>query len=156
MAGALTKPAFEWTLDDVQAVVAGRIPEGQRVEYKEQLNLETAKEKAELAKDVSGMANAQGGTILFGVREDGSEEPLPIEVTPLPAAGLQTVAENVLDTAVAPRMDYSMHTIEADGGVVIVVRVAPLAGRPHMVQGYRQNRYFVRRGTRTVPMGSQR
>jgi hypothetical protein len=38
--------------------------------------------------------------------------------------------------------------------VVIVLRVAKADGPPAMVQGYGQNRYFVRAGTRTRPMSA--
>ena len=43
--------------------------ESDRVEFKREINLESEKEKLEFAKDVSSLANAFGGFILFG-KED--------------------------------------------------------------------------------------
>ena len=148
----LVKPLPALTLEDVQALVDERIPEGQRLEYKEALSLDRDNDRAELAKDISGMANAQGGLLIYGIAEDDSDEPRPVEVKPLPRVGQQTRVEDILDSTVQPLLDYECSTLDASEGSVLLVRVAPRAGGPHMVQGYKQHRYFVRRGTRTVPM----
>jgi hypothetical protein len=148
----LLEPVADWALEDVQALVDERIAEGQRLDYKQELPLERDKDRAELAKDISGMANAQGGLLIYGVAEDDSDEPRPVGMTPLPRAGQQTRVEDILDSTVHPRLDYSCRTLDAGEGCVLVVRVAPRAGGPHMVQGYKQHRYFIRRGTRTLPM----
>jgi hypothetical protein len=151
----LLRDPHEWTLDQVERFVAEQIPEGQRIEYKASLQLESKRQKAELAKDISGFANAQGGWIFFGVAEDDSAEPLPSSITPIPATGLQTKLENILDTTLEPIPSYVAATVQIDGaGVVILVRVAAHSGRPVMVQGYDQHRYFVRSGTRTRPMNA--
>lgn len=145
-------PLSEWTSADVGSLVRERIPEGQRLDYKEQLLLDRDADRAELAKDISGMANAVGGLLVYGVAEDESDEPRPLEIRPLPRAGQQTRAEDILDSTVLPRLDYECRTLDVGEGSVILIRVAPSAGGPHMVQGYKQHRYFIRRGTRTVPM----
>lgn len=148
----LFEPLCQWSLEDVQALVSGRISEEQRLDYKQELQLARDKDRAELAKDVSGMANAQGGIIIYGVAEDGSQEPLPEEIKPVPCEGQQTRVEDILDSSVHPRLGYECRTLEARDGCVLVVRIDPASGGPHMVQGYKQHRYFVRRVTRTVPM----
>jgi predicted HTH transcriptional regulator len=145
-------PLSAWIPEDVQSLVDERIPEGQRLDYKEQLPLERDADRAELAKDVSGMANAVGGLLIYGVAEDDSDEPRPQAVRPLPRAGQQTRVEDVLDSTVLPRLDYECRTLDFGDGSVLIVQAAPRAGGPHMVQGYKQHRYFIRRGTRTIPM----
>ncbi|HEY8810671.1 MAG TPA: ATP-binding protein [Solirubrobacterales bacterium] len=142
----------EWSLDEVRALISGQVPEGQRLDYKRELHLDNKAQKAEVAKDISGMANAQGGWIVFGVSEDESPEPLPSEITPVPADGIQTRLENILDSALEPVPKYRIATIAAGDGVVLAVKVSKARGRPVMVQGYGQHRYFVRSGTRTRPM----
>lgn len=100
------------------------------------------------------MANAQGGWIIFGISEDDSPDPLPVTLTPLNATGLQTRLENIVDSAIEPVPEYQAATIHTDQGVVLLVRIDPAAGMPSMVQGYDQNRYFIRSGTRTRPMNA--
>jgi hypothetical protein len=141
-----------WNSSDVEELIRMRMPEGQRIEYKRELRIDTKSQKAEAAKDVSGFANAQGGLLVFGVAEDDSKEPVPTEMSPLPAAGLQTRLENLLDSTLEPVPDYRVSTITVEDGVVIVVRVQAHAGPPVMVQGYGEYRYFRRSGTRTRPM----
>jgi schlafen family protein len=150
----LLRNPHDWTLAEVRQLIDERIPEGQRIDYKAELHLDSKAQKAEAAKDVSGMANAQGGWLIFGVAEDESPEPLPVALTPLPAAGLQTRLENILDSALEPVPSYEAVSIAAENGVVIALRVAKTKGPPVMVQGYGQNRYFVRAGTRTRPMNA--
>ena len=52
---ALQKPLTDWTEADLQQLIAQQIDEGQRIEYKEQLSLQTKAERRDAAKDVSGM-----------------------------------------------------------------------------------------------------
>src|ERR1700761_5565290 len=98
----------KWSVEEVEELISGRVPEGQRLDYKRELHLDTKSQKAEVAKDISGMANAQGGWIIFGVAEDESEEPFPREIVPLAADGRQTRLENILDSALEPVPDYRM------------------------------------------------
>ena len=134
------------------ALVKAKIPEGMRVEYKRDLKLDTKSQKAELAKDASGLANAQGGWLFFGITEDESSEPLPAFIEPLPTTGLQTTLENVLDTTLEPRPEFHASTIEINGGVAIVMRIEPRTGNPIMLQGYGEYRYYRRNGTKTRRM----
>ena len=143
----------DWGIAEVSRLVRDRIPEGQRLDYKRTLQLDTKKQRTELCKDISGLANAQGGWLIFGIDEGEGEEPVAGSITPIAETGLQTRLENILDSALAPVPSYRAATIPAeDQGVVIVVKVESAIGRPVMIQGYEQNRYFIRSGTRTRPM----
>lgn len=148
------KDVEAWTAEDLADLVKAKFPEGLRLEYKRQLNLDRKAERAEAAKDVSGLANGQGGWLLYGIEEDDGEEPLPKEVTPILGEGLQTKLENVLDDALAPRANFHAATIPICDGVVIAVRVEPCRGGPVMVQGYGEYRYYRRSGTRTIRMSA--
>jgi hypothetical protein len=150
----LRKDPEAWVIDDVQALVDNQLPEGQRVEYKRELHLDTKTQKSEAAKDVSGFANAQGGILIYGVDEDESDEPLPTEVQPLAEPGLRTRLENVLDSVLEPVPDYRIGVVPAGDGYVMVVSVKAHGGRPVMDQGYGEYRYFRRSGTRTRPMSA--
>lgn len=154
MPRVLLRNPHEWTQAEVTELIDGQVPEGQRIEYKTELHLDSKAQKAEAAKDVSGMANAQGGWLIFGIAEDESPEPLPVAMSPLPASGLQTRLENILDSALEPVPSYEAASIAARDGVVIALRVRKTDGSPVMVQGYGQNRYFIRSGTRTRPMNA--
>jgi len=55
----------------LEALIASAIPEGQTLEYKRAINVETTKAKLEFCADVAAFANASGGEIIFGMDEDG-------------------------------------------------------------------------------------
>lgn len=151
----LTKPLDEWEASDVLALIEEQIEEGQRLEYKRQLDLETPKKRSEAAKDVSGLANAQGGLLIYGIEEKTLEDGrrLPVKATPLADGNARSRLEDVLDSAVHPALNFETRQIEAeDGGYFLVVRAFPRLGVPHMVDGYGEMRCFVRVGLRTRPM----
>jgi len=148
------KDVETWTAEDLADLVKAKFPEGLRLEYKRQLNLDRKAERAEAAKDVSGLANAQGGWLLYGIEEEDGDEPLPKAIFPISEEGLQTKLENVLDDALAPRTSFHAATIPVRDGVVVAVRVEPRVGAPIMVQGYGEYRYYRRSGTRTIRMSA--
>jgi hypothetical protein len=142
-------------MEDVELLVADQLPEGQRIDYKSVLKVNTKSQKAEVAKDVSGLANGQGGWLLFGVEEDETDEPKPTKVVPFRVGDLLTRLENILDSALEPVPKFEAATLDAgDGRGVVVLHVDKSSGRPVMVQGYGQNRYYLRSGTRTRPMSA--
>lgn len=147
-------PLSEWSVDDVLALVAERVEEGQRLDDKGDLHLDNPKERREAAKDASGFANAQGGLLIYGVAEeelpDGRR--LPTEPTPLQDGAAQSRLEDVLDAAVTPTLNFRTRLLETDGGFFLLVRVFQRAGPPHMVSAYGDNRHYVRAGLKTRPM----
>lgn len=150
----LTKPIWNWTAADVDALVESKLPEGMRIDYKRGLAVRSRKERIEVCKDVSGLANAQGGWLFYGIEEDESPEPLPAAVRPFEVGGDLTVAEDILDSSLQPRARFEARVIDVDGGQVVIVHVEPRQGALIMVQGYGEFRYYRRSGTRTIPMGN--
>lgn len=148
-------PLDEWEADDVLALIEGRIEEGQRLEFKRQLDLDTAKQRSEACKDASGLANSQGGLLIYGVEEEEQDDGrrIPIRAVPLRDGDTRSRLEDVLDSAVHPALNVECRQIETDGGYFLVLRISPRLGPPHMVDGYGEMRYYVRVGVKTRPMG---
>jgi hypothetical protein len=153
----LNKPLAEWTAADVQFLVDERIEEGQRLEYKRQLDLGRDPEKREAAKDASGLANAQGGLLIYGVAEETLDDGrrVPTGTTPIEDGRAQDRLEAVLDSVVSPRLNKETQLLDADGGgYFLAVRLFQRSGPLHMVEGFGQNRYFIRSGVSTTPMAA--
>ncbi|MET0647809.1 MAG: hypothetical protein ABW208_14430 [Pyrinomonadaceae bacterium] len=55
---------------DLQGLVSGGMPEGRLIEYKLTVPGGTDNEKKEFLADVSSFANASGGDIVYGMREE--------------------------------------------------------------------------------------
>ena len=61
------------TINDLQKLIQNEIEESTVLEYKGSFAKQNPKWKEELAKDISALANSNGGTIIFGIREKESE-----------------------------------------------------------------------------------
>lgn len=66
------------SVDDLQAMIDGQVQESLHLDYKSSPAL-SMKSRDEIAKDVSAMANSDGGLIVYGVEESGH---LPVRLDP--------------------------------------------------------------------------
>lgn len=74
------------TITDLQKLIQDEIEESTVLEYKGSFAIQNPKWKEELAKDVSALANSNGGNIIFGIREKESVggNSIPKELLPIP------------------------------------------------------------------------
>ncbi len=141
---------------DLVALVDSAIPEGQRLEYKMELHLDKRDQRREALKDLTGMANGGGGTVVFGIAETDQDPPAAGEVTPLEDATLVGRLEDIVQDGTSPPLLVEYSSVPcAAGGFVLVVDVERSPLGPVMVEGYGEARYFSRAGTRTSPMSEQ-
>jgi len=73
------------SIEELQSLIDNKIEESTTLEYKSSFAKNNAKWKEELAKDVSAMANSNGGIIIYGIREkDGKNgHSIPEELLPI-------------------------------------------------------------------------
>ena len=57
------------SIEDINALIAAGVEESTTLECKSDINTTSDKWKGEMSKNVSAMANANGGTIIYGVKE---------------------------------------------------------------------------------------
>ena len=109
------------TCDDVRSLGNQGIGEGPRLDYKEALALTehgklTAGAKKELAKDVSALANTEGGLLVIGVKDPEKEGDAPAPEDFVGVAVAQTFArdlENILLGTISPPL-YPLVKVTAD------------------------------------------
>ncbi|MDP9422938.1 MAG: ATP-binding protein [Pseudomonadota bacterium] len=65
--------SFKWDVSRVAAIINAKATEGQTLEFKAELPASNDRGKSEFLKDVSALANASGGAILFGIKEKAGE-----------------------------------------------------------------------------------
>jgi len=134
-------------------LVRHQVQENLELEYKRSEALgKSSKQRDEIAKDVSALANSAGGTLIYGVQEDG---PMPIGldrgVDPTDIS--REWLEQVITSLVKPRIDglrivgVELSTI-APGRMAFVVTVPQSFRAPHMAG----NRYYKRHGTTVLAM----
>lgn len=141
------------SIEDIRLLVSNRVPEGPHLEYKETAYSGRAEDIREMLRDITAIANAQGGYLLMGVREDGSGR--AVEFTPIedPGPRVQSIEETCLE-CVAERIEgLEIETYELEPGRgIIAVRVPPSSLRPHMATKGSRTDFYRRYGTHKKPM----
>lgn len=148
----MVKPASEWTEQDLLSLIANGVEESSDLEYKRSAALsKTDSGKNEISKDVSSLANANGGTIIYGMIE---EHHLPRQLDGIdPAEITKEWLEQVINGRIRPRLSGLQInpvplTNSAIGKVVYVISV-PQSGTAHQAGS---KRYYKRFNFESIPM----
>lgn len=116
------------SIADLQSLIDNEIEESTELEYKSSFGIdkENKKWKIELAKDVSAMANANGGTIVYGIRqkEGGIGHAIASELLPIPFTEMsKDKLSQLLSSNIQPVIDNVEITVipkDKDSGFFIV------------------------------------
>lgn len=141
-----------------QESLAELIAEGEheRLEFKRGsvLTEPNAENKAKIRRELVGLANREGGNILFGVRDDGSVEGIDIWLE----SALETVTNEARMNCSPPvEFEHTYYSAEEDDleeGSIFLVSVEPYEGQPHAIVNrkgdeIRTREYRVRTGEAT-------
>ena len=149
------KPAIEWDVGDIDRLVNAAIQERVDLEYKSSAALKnTPGNKKEMSKDVSAMANASGGLIVYGVLEDKNHCPTNRDEGVDPKITSKEWIEDLLWSNITPKIDgVVIHPIHFSSpplrvGYLIEVPQAMKAA-PHQANDCR---YYRRMMSKVAPM----
>ena len=150
----LEKALESVTEADLQTLLTDEVAEGKAIEYKQSLPDETYDSKKEFLADVSSFANAAGGHLIFGIRE---EKGVPVEVCGLPGIDPDPEVlrlQNLMRDSIEPRIPGgAMRTIPlSTSDVVIVVRVPRSWAQPHAVNYRKHWRFYSRNSAGKYPL----
>lgn len=141
---------------EIEALQTRAVREGPQIDYKELLRPITENKKFELLKDVSSMANADGGVIVYGVRQDQSGAPAEMV-----ALDLENIDElhNRIDLILNDNLDERIPGLRhravprPDGRHYYVIQIPQSYLAPHMItMPSSKSRFYVRVNTVNVPM----
>jgi len=142
------------SLKSIEQIIESLIAESTTLEYKSQLSLATTNERKELLKDMTGLGNGGGGTIIFGMDEH-KESNIAKCLTPLPNLSLLSQIEDIVLSSISPPLVWSHQAFEIDGGWIIVADVEQSTLGPYMVDAYGEQRFYKRSGTKVHRMSEQ-
>jgi predicted HTH transcriptional regulator len=129
------------------------------IDYKLELSGGKGQERAnaELLKDVSAFANAEGGHLLIGMNEptrenDGAAFLVGIEAGEQVATQIEQRCAECIDPRIPGLLARSIPL--KNGKSAIVVHIPPSPPRPHMViyEGTKTRTYFIRHSETAQPM----
>ncbi|MDI6716862.1 MAG: ATP-binding protein [Actinomycetota bacterium] len=128
------KPADEINSDDIINLVNERTAERYNLEYKEAAYGSSDDDTREMLRDISAMANAYGGYLILGIRED-RETGEAVEIVNIENADLHR--DKIISaclSSIEPRIPgLNARTVEVEGKKVLVIRIPRSLQAPHMV-----------------------
>jgi predicted HTH transcriptional regulator len=139
----IPKPLQQVAKADIDALVDAKTSERRTLDYKEELPGNTDEQKKEFLYDISSFANAGGGDLIFGIKDQRDANGKPMGI-PDAATGLKSVTnlsaevsrlEGSLQSAIEPRIP-GIQFKEIGGfseGSILIVRVPKSWASPHMV-----------------------
>jgi len=133
------KPVASITAEDIKQLVGEKEPERRLIDFKSELpSFKDDKKKKEFLLDVASFANADGGDIVFGIKEDGKGRAEEIVgVTIENPDSLMRQMQEIVAKGIKPqvKIDFSDPPITVDGveRPVLVLRVHRSWRPPHGV-----------------------
>ena len=108
------------TWNDVDSLILNAIPEGPSLEYKAALALGPDGQRVEAMKDLTGMGNGGGGTLIYGVHEDPANEGVPAGTRPLEDRSLVGVLEDIVRSFAPTNYVVAHYTLYSFSHVIFV------------------------------------
>ncbi len=153
----INKPIYEWKEQDLQELITKKICESLKLEYKQSIDIAQKKDKKELCKDVSAMANSFGGKIIYGLEESGKKEEgsIPVALKPIKDQSLKESMQQILVDGILPRIDFQIDKVESQqfhDHEYVVIDIPQSIRGPHFVCIGKENRFYKRREFEAKPM----
>jgi hypothetical protein len=151
-------PLDEINLTHLQALSDNGVAEGTQLEYKEELPRTDDEGKKEFLCDVSAMANASGGDLVYGMRERrGEDGGYVVELSGLSAVDFDATKlwmESLVRDCVKPRLVIGgIRQLTIDNSrVVLIVRVSRSWNAPHVVEFKKHWRFYSRNSAGKYPL----
>lgn len=155
-----TVPFDSISEEHVLQMISRGVREDHTLDFKQELNLGESG-KLDLLGDVTAMANASGGTILYGAIEgdDDTTSGTIVGLRPVASLGvsLSETIDNLLRDNVSERLMGVRHApIAVSGGFLYVIRTRPSPIAPHLItKPSSRNRLFLRGSVSNQPMNGR-
>jgi len=134
-------------------VCASGWPETRTLEFKRDAPGNSEKDKHELLKDISALANADGGDMVFGIDESNG---IAHGVSPLNSEAADALIRRInqtIESGIEPRiLGLQFRPIDVSGGYMLVVRVPSSFLGPHTIKVNNNRRFVIRNGSSTSDM----
>ena len=141
----------KWTEQELQRHIDDKIEEQLQLEYKAAASLAKQNDKtSEITKDVSAMANSDGGTIIYGIKEFPSPNHFPEKLDPIDRTQFSKEWLEDIIHLIRPRIEGVTITPVnlSDVGVCYVVEI-PASTTAHQA---RDHKYYKRHNFKAEPM----
>lgn len=161
------KRLSDLTSEDILSIVETNYPEGESVEYKETLPARQGQDpwiaggntvgdyaRNKILAEAVAFANAQGGTIILGIRESEDHPRRAVAINPIPrCADLAERLRLQIRDCIEPQLrapNIREVTLDAQGNGVVLIEVERSLSAPHRLATTKE--CYIRRADRTERM----
>ncbi len=150
----LTNPSFSmaiYNLEYLQTLIQNQVEESLHLEYKSAGALDKQNDKTtEISKDVSAMANSDGGTIVYGIKEDQTKR-FPECIDAVRASDFSKEwLEQIVNAKIQPKLQgVQIHPISIGTDHVVFVVEIPKSNTAHQAA---DKKYYKRFNFQSVAM----
>ncbi|MEB9413746.1 ATP-binding protein [Bacillus cereus] len=143
------------TFDDIQILVDAGVMENRQLDYKRELPRNLGGDnKREFCKDVAAFANAEGGTLIYGINETESGQPDIVGIEIQDVDTLTQQLNQIIRANIEPTLyDFALKVIPINGenNYLLLVDIAKSWSGPHAVKVNQSTyRFFTRVNTDNV------
>jgi hypothetical protein len=143
---------MQYNIEYLNSLIENKVEENLNLEYKSSMSLDKHPTKTiEVSKDVSAMANSDGGIIIYGITEDDELRHLPKGLSPINRTDFSKEwLEQIINDKIRPRIEnIKIHpVIISDPQVIYVVEISK-SDTAHQAD---DKKYYKRFNFQSVPM----
>jgi hypothetical protein len=137
----------------LQQVCNESTSESLTLEFKRELPSKEKSDKVEFIKDVTALANAEGGDIVYGIAEKGGTALRLHPITGTTSDAEMRRLGQILDGGVEPRITgVHFQEVAVNGGFILVLRIPQSYDGPHRIIQDNDGRFVLRTKTHTSDM----
>ncbi|MFC1939913.1 helix-turn-helix domain-containing protein [Chloroflexota bacterium] len=140
------RPVDEISDDEIDELVSAHVSERQHLEFKVTVSHQNDEDRLELLRDVSSLANAGGGYIIIGIRDDGKGRAQTYE--PYLVGDAQKIKQAIMSLClehISDRIDgleVKLRTVNENP--IVIVRIPTSIRIPHMVTFQHHTDFYTR------------
>lgn len=132
---------------DLKGLIEAGRPESLAIEYKSKpYDKRDPKNKIEPLKDMSAFANADGGYLIIGIKEQGGVAKAICPISNTDIEELKNRLESMLLNGIVPTiLGIRMHPVSlTGGGSVLVIRIPKSWNAPHRIEADNKKQFWIR------------
>ena len=134
----------KYNIEYLNSLIENKVEENLHLDYKASGSIARQNNKTtEISKDVSALANSNGGILIYGIREDNINKHLPGAIDPIVRKDFSKEwLEQIIQDKISPRISkFKIHSIEINSNQVVYVVEVEKSDTAH--QAY-DKRYYKR------------
>lgn len=114
----------KYNLEYLNSLIENKVEENLNLDYKAAGSLDKQNNKTtEISKDISALANSDGGILIYGIKEDNVNKHLPEKIDPINRKDFtKEWLEQIIQDKIRPRInDFKIHPIDINNEQVVYV-----------------------------------